>query len=208
MIKIIEQEIIIDESLKKKLEFICNFCNTTPTFINGSIRKIDNTYLSYIEPHRVIINNITFLAFNYSNDIYIKNLSNKIKTLTESNDALSLRVSSLEKKINIKDTEIEDLREENKLLKNSLNQLKNKFTKLIKLIKDKIFSKKDTRDKYIDFSRDLYTHGIIDVKEMYDIKTSFRHRRLNLNTNKFIYKMYEILPEHVVDTLYIKKGKH
>ena len=45
-------------------------------------------------------------------------------------------------------------------------------------------------------------------KEMYDIKTSFRHRRLNLNTNKFIYKMYEILPEHVVDTLYIKKGKH
>ena len=45
-------------------------------------------------------------------------------------------------------------------------------------------------------------------KEMYDIKTSFRHRRLNLNTNKFIYKMYEILPEHVVDSLYLKKGKH
>ena len=80
MIKITEQEIIIDESLKK-LEFICDFCNTTPTIINGSIRKIDNTNLSYIEPHRVIINNITFLAFNYSNDIYIKNLSNKIKIL-------------------------------------------------------------------------------------------------------------------------------
>ena len=79
MIKITEQEIIIDESLKKKLEFICAFCNTTPKIINGSIRKIDNTNLSYIEPHRVIINNITFLAFNYSNDIYIKNLSNKIK---------------------------------------------------------------------------------------------------------------------------------
>ena len=79
MIKITEQEIIIDESLKKKLEFICDFCNTTPTIINGSIRKIDNTNLSYIEPHRVIINNITFLAFNYSNDIYIKNLRNKIK---------------------------------------------------------------------------------------------------------------------------------
>ena len=79
MIKITEQEIIIDESLKKKLEFICDFCNTTPTIINGSIRKIDNTNLSYIEPHRIIINNITFLAFNYSNDIYIKNLSNKIK---------------------------------------------------------------------------------------------------------------------------------
>lgn len=45
-------------------------------------------------------------------------------------------------------------------------------------------------------------------KEMYKIKTSFRHKRLNTNNNKFIYKMYEILPEHVVDTLYIKKGNH
>ena len=79
MINIIKQEITIDKSLKQRLEFICDFCNTTPTIINGSIRKIDNTNLSYIEPHRVIINNITFLAFNYSNDIYIKNLSNKIK---------------------------------------------------------------------------------------------------------------------------------
>ena len=79
MIKIIEQEISFDDSLKKKLEFICDFCNTTPKFINGSIRKIDNTNLSYIEPHRIIINNTTFLAFNYSNDIFIENLSNKIK---------------------------------------------------------------------------------------------------------------------------------
>lgn len=177
MIKITEQEIIIDESLKKKLEFICDFCNTTPTFINGSIRKIDNTNLSYIEPHRVIFNNITFLAFNYSNDIY----SNKIKTLTESNDALSLRVSSLEKKINGKDAEIEDLREENKSLKYSLNQLKNKFVKQIKLIKDKILSKKDTREKYMNFSRDLYTNGIIDDKEMHDIKDSYDK---NINKEK------------------------
>lgn len=46
MIKIIEQEISFDDDLKKKLEFICDFCNTTPTFINGSIRKIDKTNLS------------------------------------------------------------------------------------------------------------------------------------------------------------------
>ena len=45
-------------------------------------------------------------------------------------------------------------------------------------------------------------------KEMYKIKTSMRHKRLNTNNNKFIYKMYEILPEYVVDTLYIKKGNH
>lgn len=79
MINIIKQEIPIDESLKKKLEFICDFCNTTPTIINGSIRKLDKTNLTYIEPHKVIIKNITFLVFNYSTDIYIKNLNNKIQ---------------------------------------------------------------------------------------------------------------------------------
>ena len=104
---------------------------------------------------------------------------NMIKTLTESNDALSLRVSSLEKKINSKDAEIEDLREENKSLKFSLNQLKNKFTKLIKLIKDRIFSKKDTREKYINFSRDLYTHGVIDDKEMFSIKDDYDYLKDN-----------------------------
>ena len=79
MIKIIEQEISFDDNLKKKLEFICDFCNTTPTIINGSIRKVDKTNLSYIEPHKIIINNNVFLAFNYSNEIYINNLSRKIK---------------------------------------------------------------------------------------------------------------------------------
>lgn len=79
MIKIITQEIPFEESLKKKLEFICQFSKTKPTFINGSIKKIDKTNLSYIEPHRIIIKGITFLAFNYSTDIYIRNLTNKIK---------------------------------------------------------------------------------------------------------------------------------
>lgn len=64
MVKIIKEELLIEESLKRKIEFICDFCNTTPEFINGSIRKIDKTNLTYIEPHRIIINNITFLAFN------------------------------------------------------------------------------------------------------------------------------------------------
>lgn len=54
--------------LKKKLEFICDFCNTTPTFINESIGKIDKSNLAYVEPHKVIINNIMFLVFNYSNE--------------------------------------------------------------------------------------------------------------------------------------------
>lgn len=79
MLNIIKQEIEMEKGLKQKLEFICDFCNTTPTIINGSIRKLDKTNLTYIEPHKVIIKNITFLVFNYSTDIYIKNLNNKIQ---------------------------------------------------------------------------------------------------------------------------------
>ena len=76
---ILKEELQFEESLKHRLEFICEFAKVTPTFINGSIRKIENTNLSYIEPHRVIIENTTFLVFNYSNDVYISNLSKKIK---------------------------------------------------------------------------------------------------------------------------------
>jgi len=79
MLNIIKQEIEMEKGLKQKLEFICDFCNTTPTIINGSIRKLDKTNLTYIEPHKVIIKNITFLVFNYSTDIYIKNLNHKIQ---------------------------------------------------------------------------------------------------------------------------------
>ena len=32
--------------------------------------------LAYVEPYKRIINNIMFLVFNYSNDVYIKNFGN------------------------------------------------------------------------------------------------------------------------------------
>ena len=79
MINITTKELEIESNLKRKIEFICDFCNTKPTIINGKIRKIDKTNLNYIEPHRIIIKDITFLAFNYSTEIFIENLSNKIK---------------------------------------------------------------------------------------------------------------------------------
>ena len=79
MIKIIKEEIEIEESLESRLKIICDFCNTTPTIINGSIRRVKHTNLTYIEPHRIIINDKLYLAFNYSNEIYINNLGKKIK---------------------------------------------------------------------------------------------------------------------------------
>ena len=85
MVRVITQEIEIDESLKKKIEFICSFCNTTPIIENGSLRTIERTNLAYVEPHRIIIKGITFLAFNYETSIYVEDLSKRllIKDLEE-----------------------------------------------------------------------------------------------------------------------------
>ena len=79
MVNIKTKKLEIESELKKKIEFVCSFCNTTPTIINGSIRNITRSNLSYVEPHRIIIKGITFLAFNYSKTLYIGNLSNKLE---------------------------------------------------------------------------------------------------------------------------------
>ena len=53
MVNIIKEELPIEESLKRKLELICEFSKVAPTIINGNIRKIDKTNLTYIEPNRI-----------------------------------------------------------------------------------------------------------------------------------------------------------
>ena len=78
MVTIKNEKIEMEEALKNKIEFICSFCGTTPTIYNGSIRTIEHTNLTYVEPHRVIINGITYLAFNYEPNIYVENLSKPI----------------------------------------------------------------------------------------------------------------------------------
>jgi hypothetical protein len=79
MVNVIKQEVRMEESLRKRLEFICEFCRVKPIIINGNLRTIDKTNLTYLEPHRIIINDITFLAFNYSNEISF--LKSKIKDI-------------------------------------------------------------------------------------------------------------------------------
>ena len=99
MVNIIKEELPIEESLKKKLELICEFSNTNMQIINGSIRKIDRTNLIYVEPHRILINDITFLAFNYSNEIFIENLCNKMKLsdLEDNKKSISKEITNLNK---------------------------------------------------------------------------------------------------------------
>lgn len=81
LINIVKKEIDVEELLRKRLEIICDFCNTTPTIINGNIRNIEHTNLSSIEPHRVIIKGITFLVFNYSKTLYVGNLKKELEIM-------------------------------------------------------------------------------------------------------------------------------
>ena len=53
--KIIKEELRFEEDLKKRFEFICEFSKVNPTFVNGSIRKIEKINISYIKIHRVIV---------------------------------------------------------------------------------------------------------------------------------------------------------
>ena len=56
MIKFTTQELEMESNLKQRIEFICEFCRATPKIINGSIKRINNNNLNYLEPHKIIIN--------------------------------------------------------------------------------------------------------------------------------------------------------
>ena len=186
MVNIIKEELPIEESLRKKLELICEFAKTTPKIINGNIRKIDRTNLTYIEPNRIIIKDKTFLIFNYSNEVFIENLSNtlvnaleqlkdknnKIKTLTENNKALNLRVKTLNDTIKEKDNEILFLKSKIHNLKNTLDYWKDKFSKLISFLYDKLHSWYDKDDKYIDVVNDMYEDNVLDDDDIEELDLS------------------------------------
>ena len=79
MLEIEIKELEISEKLKKKIKMLCRFNNLKPIFINGSIRNIKGTNIAYLEPHQVIIENITYLLFEECDYVFIENLNKKIR---------------------------------------------------------------------------------------------------------------------------------
>lgn len=94
----------------------------------------------------------------------------KIKILTENNDALSLKVKTLSKNISNKDKEINKLKKENHSLNQTLDYFKNLFSRLVKFIKNKIFGKEKEREDYWKVSKDMYEHGIFSDDTIESIK--------------------------------------
>ena len=77
------------------------------------------------------------------------------------------------KKISQKNNEIDELKEENNSLFAELSYFKNKFIRLIQFIKNKLFNRKD-RDKYREFSKDLYEHGIIEDDTIKELNETYK----------------------------------
>ena len=95
-----------------------------------------------------------------------------INTLTENNEALNLRVNTLTNKLTEKEEEIDNLTSDNNYLKSELTKWKNKFLKIINFIKNRLLRPKD-KDKYKEFTIDLYTHKAIEQEIFDDIKNNY-----------------------------------
>lgn len=76
--QIIKEKLDIDETLNKRINNLLKFVNIKSKLINGNIIHISKTNLAYIEPHKLIINGITYLFFNNFENVYIDTLKQSI----------------------------------------------------------------------------------------------------------------------------------
>ena len=126
------------------------------------INNVDNTSKEY--------DKIQTLSTTLTNvDVQIKDKNNKIKTLTENNEAFSLRVKTLEKSNNEKDKEIISLKNKIFSLSNTIDYWKNKFEKLIEFLHSKIHNWIDKDDKYIDVVNDMYQDNVLDDEDIEEL---------------------------------------
>lgn len=96
----------------------------------------------------------------------------KIQTLTENNEALNLRVKTLNDTIKEKDNEISFLKSKMHDLKTTLDYWKDKFEKLISFLHDKFHSWYDKDDKYIDVVNDMYEDNVLDDDDIEELDLS------------------------------------
>lgn len=108
--------------------------------IDKFIQRVDSTNEEYKKMQKLSIT---------LNDVEteLKDNREKVKILTENNDALNIKVKSLEKKIDKQEDEIDDHKKNSKL-KSTIDFFENLFDRLVKFIKDKMFGKVKEREDY------------------------------------------------------------
>ena len=142
--------------------------------INNFIQQVNSTNDEYRKMQK--------LSVTLSNvDTELQENREKIKILTENNDALNIKVKSLEKKVDKQKDEIDDLKQENSKLKRTINYFENLFDRLVNFIKKRIFGKEKDREDYMHFSKELYEHGIFSDGIIEDIRDDYRYTKENNN---------------------------
>ena len=76
--QIIKEKLEIEETLKKKVKNILMFLNLKGKLEKGNIINIPKTNIAYIEPHKLVVNDITYLFFNECENVYINTLEESI----------------------------------------------------------------------------------------------------------------------------------
>ena len=78
MLNIETKELKISDKLKRKIEMIGRFTNTTPIINNGSIKNITSTNVAYVMSHIIVIKNNKYLMFDECDDTYVNTFKIKI----------------------------------------------------------------------------------------------------------------------------------
>ncbi len=78
MLNIIKEKLEISPDLKKKINWAKNYTSVSITIEKGALIKLKPTNIAYVDPHKVIINNYTFLFFNGIDIFYINTLKEKV----------------------------------------------------------------------------------------------------------------------------------
>ena len=146
--------------------------------IDKFIQQVDSTNEEYKKMQKLSIT---------LNDVEteLKENRKKVKILTENNDALNIKVKSLEKKVDKQENDIDDLKDKNSKLQSTINFFENLFDRLVKFIKNKMFGKEKEREDYWIFSKDLYTHNIFSDKTIESIQDDYIWNKENdKNKNK------------------------
>ena len=79
MIRTIEENIELSDDLLKKINWAKNFSGEKIQIEKGKLIKLLPTNIAYVEPHKIKINNYTFLFFNGNPCFYINDYETKYK---------------------------------------------------------------------------------------------------------------------------------
>ena len=89
MLIIVKEKLDLSPDLKKKIDWAKKYTSTPIKLEKGHLIRLEPSNLAYVDPHKVIINDYTFLFFNGVNTFYVNNL-NEQHNLSELEDFFKL----------------------------------------------------------------------------------------------------------------------